>query len=196
MRRAEAQGQRERGRGTYTATYTVTGIESDGTLVLRGGKGRDTYTTRLKPRRAVPGIAAGEVVEVVKAWADNHLLEVRPGSAEAVAERQAAETYEERTHRAVVSECHIDPLKGGSFTIESETMNMTFNVTGEDGALRFLSLRKGDVVEVTLSPDDAGLEEFRHLARANGAKPRSPVDFDDADMEWLGLTATRSDSGG
>ena len=104
------------------------------------------------------------------------------------------EDHGTRTHRAVISKCHIDPLKGGSFTIGAEGLNMTFNVAGdaELDFLGFLSLRKGDVVEVTLSPDDAGLEEFRHLRRANGAKPRSPVDFDAADMKWYGITMEAS----
>jgi hypothetical protein len=119
---------------------------------------------------------------------------------EAIARREEyqrqLEDHDARTHRAVVSECRIDPLKGGSFTIEGENLTMTFNVAGEDGALHFLSLRKGDVVDVTLSAEDAGVEEFQHLARANGAKPRSPVNFDDIDMQWLGLTATGSESGG
>jgi hypothetical protein len=43
--------------------------------------------------------------------------------------------------------------------------------------LRFLSLKNGDIVQVTLGPDNSGLEEFWHLRRANGAKPRSPADF-------------------
>jgi hypothetical protein len=32
-------------------------------------------------------------------------------------------------------------------------------------------------MQVTLGPDDSGLEEFWHLSRADGAKPRSPADF-------------------
>jgi len=51
-------------------------------------------------------------------------------------------------------------------------------------------------VQVTLAPGNAGLEEFWHISRANGAKPRSPVKLTAANMEWLGLTANRSESGG
>lgn len=191
-RRAAVQGQRERGRRTYTMTYTVTGIEPDGTLVVRGGKGGSAYTARLKPRRPVPGIAAGQAVEVVKAWGDDHVLEIRPGSAEAVAERQAADTYEERTHRYVVSECHLDPLKGGGFTLEAENGDQVHIRLDAETVIHFLSLRKGDIVQVTLAPEQAGLEEFWHICRANGAKPRSPVELSADDMRWLGLTGTRS----
>ena len=115
---------------------------------------------------------------------------------EAVAARKAAEQqkaleradHDSRTHRAVVSGCRIDPLKGGSFALSAEDMEMGFNVAG-NAALHFLSLKNGDVVQVTLNPARTGLEEFWHLSRANGAKPRSPVDLSRADMEWFGLTA-------
>ena len=46
-------------------------------------------------------------------------------------------------------------------------------------ALRFQSLRNRDLVQITMAPDRRGIEEFRHLARANGAKPRNPADFPD-----------------
>lgn len=63
-------------------------------------------------------------------------------------------------------------------------------------ALHFQSLKAGDIVQLTLARGDAGLEEFWQLARANGAKPRSPVELTARDMEFLGLTTARSDSGG
>jgi len=59
-------------------------------------------------------------------------------------------------------------------------------------AIHFLSLKAGDIVQVTLAPEQAGLEEFWHICRANGAKPRSPVELSAGDMRWLGLTGTRS----
>jgi hypothetical protein len=60
----------------------------------------------------------------------------------------------------------------------------------------FLSLKAGDIVQVTFAPGNAGVEEFWQISRANGARPRSPVKLTAADMEWLGLTTARSDSGG
>jgi hypothetical protein len=45
-----------------------------------------------------------------------------------------------------------------------------------EDALYFLSLKNGDIVQVTLT-DDGSLDEFWHLSRANGAKPRNPADF-------------------
>lgn len=118
---------------------------------------------------------------------------------EAIAARKAREEqyaleradHDSRTYRAVISGCHIDPLKGGSFTLGAEGMEMIFNVGG-NAALHFLSLRNGDVVQVTLNPGKTGLEEFWQLSRANGAKPRSPVELSAADMERHGLTAQRS----
>jgi hypothetical protein len=91
--------------------------------------------------------------------------------------RRKREDHDARTYRAVVSECHIDALKGGAFTVAAEGRpNAVFNVH-PDTALRFLSLKNGDIVQVTLGPDNSGLEEFWHLSRANGAKPRSPANF-------------------
>ncbi len=97
---------------------------------------------------------------------------------EAVAAREAARAdHDARTHRYRVSECHIDALKGGKFTLEADGLD-TVGITVEpDTALRFLPLRKGDIVQVTHAPGNAGLEEFWHLSRADGAKPRSPASF-------------------
>ena len=102
--------------------------------------------------------------------------------------RQQREDHDSRTHRGVIAECRIDPLNGGSFTIRAEGMEMIFNLD-PNAAMHFLSLKKGDIVQVTLAPDKTGLEEFWQLSRANGAKPRSPVELTAADMEWLGLAA-------
>jgi hypothetical protein len=100
--------------------------------------------------------------------------------------------HDARTYRAVISGCRIDPLKGGSFTLGTgDDLEMVFNVAA-NAALHFLSLRNGDVVQVTLNPAKTGLEEFWQLSRASGAKPRSPVELSAADMQWFGLTAEAS----
>jgi hypothetical protein len=101
-----------------------------------------------------------------------------PPSPEEVAAREAAQAdHDQRTYRAVISECRIDGLKGGAFTIKADgRTTVRVNVEPET-ELRFLSLKNGDIVQVTLGPDNSGLEESRHLSRANGAKPRSPADF-------------------
>jgi hypothetical protein len=39
-------------------------------------------------------------------------------------------------------------------------------------AVHFLSLKTDDIVQVTLAPGNAGLEEFWQICRANSAKPR------------------------
>jgi hypothetical protein len=95
-------------------------------------------------------------------------------SPERVAEREARKV---RTYRATVSGCRIDPLKGGEFTVSADDRpDLHFTVT-PDMALGFMSLRNKDVVQVTVTPDGQGVEEFWHLARANGAQPRNPADF-------------------
>ena len=101
-----------------------------------------------------------------------------PPSPEEVAAREAAQAdHDQRTYRAVISECRIDGLKGGAFTIGADGRTSVRVNVEPDTALRFLSLKNGDIVQVTLGPGNSGLEEFRHLSRANGAKPRSPADF-------------------
>jgi hypothetical protein len=93
---------------------------------------------------------------------------------EQAAEREAREA---RTYRATVSGCRIDPVTGGEFTVTAPGhLDMHFAVA-PDMALQFRSLRNRDAVEITLAPDGHGVEQFWHLARANGAKPRDPADF-------------------
>ena len=46
-----------------------------------------------------------------------------------------------------------------------------------DMALQVMSLRNKDVVQVTVTPDGQGVEEFWHLARANGTQPPRPRRF-------------------
>jgi hypothetical protein len=108
-----------------------------------------------------------------------------------VAARKAAKAdHDARTYRAVISGCHIDPLKGGSFTLRTgDDLEMGFNVAAS-AALHFLSLKNGDVVQVTLKPGKNGLEEFWQLSRANGAKPRSPVEL--SALTWSGTAWRRT----
>ena len=123
----------------------------------------------------------------------------REAELDAEVERLRADVKEHglsQTYRAVISACKLDALKGGSFTIEAEGRpSAVFNVSA-NAVLHFLSLKKGDIVQVTLKPGNAGLEEFWQLCRANGAKPRSPVELTAADMERFGLSADRPESGG
>ena len=95
-------------------------------------------------------------------------------SPERVAEREARDA---RTYRAVISECRIDPLTGGSFTVTASDRDTLHLIVPADWAMNFLSLRNRDVIQVTVTEDGLGVEGFLHLARANGATPRNPVDF-------------------
>jgi hypothetical protein len=116
-----------------------------------------------------------------------------------IEERQRQrEDHDARTHRYRVITCSVDAIKGGEFTLEaeSEDLNPIRIRLDAKSAVQFLSLKAGDIIQVTLAPGNTGLEEFRHISRADGAKPRSPVKLTAADMEWLSLTANRSESGG
>ena len=95
-------------------------------------------------------------------------------SPERVAEREARKA---RTYRARVSGCRIDPLKGGEFTVTADDRPDLHFTVPPDIALQFMSLRNKDVVQVTVTPDGQGVEDFYHLARANGAEPRNPAYF-------------------
>jgi hypothetical protein len=110
--------------------------------------------------------------------------------------RQQVQDHEARTHRYRVTACSIDAIKGGEFTLEAEGLDPVRIMLDAKSVIQFLSIKAGDIVQVTLAPEQAGLEEFWQICRANGAKPRSPVKLTAADMEWLGLTANRSESGG
>jgi hypothetical protein len=112
-------------------------------------------------------------------YSSGNLLEVAPAEVPAaVAARRAARAdHAARTHRAVISGCRIDGVKGGSFDVEAEGRDTVHITVQPDTALRFLSLKNGDIVQVTLGPDNSGLEEFWHLRRANGATPRNPASF-------------------
>jgi hypothetical protein len=95
-------------------------------------------------------------------------------SPERVAEREARKA---RTYRAGVSGCRIDPIKGGEFTVIADDRPDLHFTVPPDIALQFMSLRNKDVVEVIVTPDGQGVEDFWHLARANGAEPRNPAYF-------------------
>ena len=110
--------------------------------------------------------------------------------------RQQLRDHDARTYRYRVTKCSIDAIKGGEFTLEAEGLDPVHIRLDAKSAVHFLSLKAGDIVQVTLAPANAALEEFWHISRANGAKPRPPIELTAADMRRLGLTANRSESGG
>jgi hypothetical protein len=112
-------------------------------------------------------------------YRSGNLLEIAPAEvpASVVARRAAKADHDARTYRAVIAECRIDGIKGGSFDIVAEGRPTVGITVQPDLALRFLSLKNGDIVQVTLARDQAGVEEFWHLSRANGATPRNPASF-------------------
>ena len=121
-------------------------------------------------------------------------MTVDPAIAAHQAERERARAdHDARTHRYRVTDCHIDALTGGGFALEAEGLDtVRINLTPET-AVHFLPLKRGDIVQVTLAPGNAGIEEFWQLSRANGAKPRSAVALTSQDMEWFGLASKRSE---
>jgi hypothetical protein len=106
------------------------------------------------------------------------LVAAQAAAEQATAEQVAAERAdrENRTYRMVVSQCAISPATGGTFTLTAPEGTMHLDVPA-DMALSFRSLRDKDVVQVTLTADGQGIEEFWHLARGNGATPRYPASF-------------------
>lgn len=108
-------------------------------------------------------------------------------SPEAAARRAAEKAdHDARTQRAVVSACTIDPIAGGDFTLTAPGRPDLHLAVPEDLAMRFLSLRRKDVIQVTMTADGRGIEEFWHMARGNGAEPRNGADFSKRDTERLG----------
>jgi hypothetical protein len=87
------------------------------------------------------------------------------------------ERGEDRSYRATISTCRIDPLNGGEFHAAAEGHPDLHVKVPPELAHRFASLRNRDVVQVVLAPDADRVEAFWHLARANGAQPRNPADF-------------------
>jgi hypothetical protein len=108
-------------------------------------------------------------------------------SPEAVAQRAAQKAdHDARTHRAVVSACSIDPVADGDFTLTAPGRPDMRLAVPPDLAMRFLPLRRKDVIQVTMTADGRGIEEFWHMARGNGAEPRNGADFSKRDTEQLG----------
>jgi hypothetical protein len=140
-----------------------------------------------------PAVTEGHGVHLRYRLGDWQLrgLTVGPAIAAQKAERLADKAdHDARTHRYRVSKCRIDALKGGEFTLEAEDTDPVHVEVTPETAARFLSLKKGDIVQVTLGPGNSGLEECWQLRRANGAKPRSPIELSRMDMEWFGITGT------
>jgi hypothetical protein len=195
---AKAQAQRERWRTIVSLSGIVTARtpgqaqvrildrdSHDGPLHMIG----HTVTIPCKD----PAVTEGQGVHLRYRLGDWQLrgLAVDPAIAAREAERLAAEAdHDARTRRYRVSMCHIDALKGGEFTLEAEDTDPVHVALTPQAAVHFLSLKNGDIVQVTLGPGNSGLEEFWQLSRANGAKPRSPVELSRRDMEWFGITGT------
>jgi hypothetical protein len=134
-----------------------------------------------------PAVTEGQGVHLRYRLGDWKLrgLIVDPAVAAREAERLAAEAdHDARTHRYRVSKCHIDALKGGEFTLEAEDTDPVHIALGPEAAMYFLSLKNGDIVQVTLRPGNSELEEFWQLSRANGARPRSPIEL--SERAWSG----------
>lgn len=140
-----------------------------------------TWTTKADERTA--GLEPGDLVKATYRLRDGRLLAVK-----LMQSRREELDRKARTHRYRVAKCSIDALTGGEFTLEAEDLDSIHAQLDAASAIHFLSLKIGDIVQVTLKPDKSGFEEFRHLSRANGAKPRSPVDLSAVDMEWYGLS--------
>jgi len=70
--------------------------------------------------------------------------------------RRHREDHDARTHRYRVTECNIDALKGGEFTLEAEALDPVRIRPDAKNVTHFLSLKAGDIVQVTLAPGNAG----------------------------------------
>lgn len=87
------------------------------------------------------------------------------------------ERGDDRAYRASVSDCGIDLVNGGAFTLAAPGHPDLRVPVPSDMAMRFMTLRNRDVVQVVLGADAKKVEAFWHLARANGADPRNPCNF-------------------
>ncbi len=171
--------------------------------------GRDNYQAPLsKLGQTVtipctdPAVTEGQGVHLHYRYRDGLLLGVTvdPAVAARVAERHRAEAErhraradrDARTHRYRVTDCRIDALSGGGFTLEAKGLDPVRISLTPRTAQPFLPLRRGDIVQVTLAPANAGIEEFWQLHRANGAKPRPAVSLTRQDVEFLGLISYMS----
>jgi hypothetical protein len=109
-------------------------------------------------------------------WAARTERDAAAQAAQVERDLAAAAEWNERTYRMTVSDVAVSPAAGGSFTLTAPEGTMHLDVPA-DMALSFRSLRDKDVVQVTLTADGQGIEEFWHLARGNGATPRDPANF-------------------
>jgi hypothetical protein len=176
--RAQRARQREFSRKHTEAVEYLRTVE--GTDSLIGVFRRENLTDRdlhLCLPQGPLSVSSGTWLTIT--YRSGNLLEVAPAEvpASVVARRAAKADHDARTYRAVIAECRIDGIKGGSFDIVAEGRPTVGVTVQPDLALRFLSLKNGDIVQVTLARDQAGVEEFWHLSRANGATPRNPASF-------------------
>lgn len=189
QKRAAAKAQQQRARQrefnrthTETVQYLRTAQGTDSEIGVFGRENPADWELHLHLRQGPVPVPEGTWVTI--SYSSGNLTGIAPAEVPAsVAVREAARAdHDARTYRGVITGCRIDGVKGGGFTIEADDRpEVSINVP-PDMALRFLSLKNGDIVQVTLAPDNAGLEEFWHLARANGAKPRSPADFGSGEL--------------
>ena len=64
--------------------------------------------------------------------------------------KQQLQDHDARTHRYRVTECNIDALTGGEFTLEAEGLDSVHITLDAKSVIHFLSLKTGDIVQVTL----------------------------------------------
>jgi hypothetical protein len=101
--------------------------------------------------------------------------------------------YTSRIGRYRVADCHIDTLKGGSFTLEAENGDQIGVEVTPAAAVHFLPLRNGDTIKLTRGPGGTGVAGFRHVSRADSSYPDTPIQLDADDMERLGLSGHTPD---
>ena len=212
---AKAQGQRQQGqaqrrqrRSTLSVNGIVTARTPEQAQVRILGRDNDEVPISMIGQTVTipctdPAVTEGQGVHLHYRYGDgaHRGVTVDPAIAAREAERQRAEAerqraradHDARTHRYRVTDCRIDALTGGGFALEAEGLDpVHVNLTPET-AQHFLPLKRGDIVQITLAPGNAGIEEFWQLSRANGAKPRSAVSLTRQDMEWFGLASKRSE---
>jgi hypothetical protein len=119
----------------------------------------------------------------------------KAAAAEQARSRQAAweADYASRKRCYRVADCHIDTLKGGTFTLEAENGDRVGVEVTPAAAVHFMPLRNGDTVQLTRGPAGTGVAGFRHVSRADGSYPDTPVQLDADDMERLGLSGHTPD---
>jgi hypothetical protein len=206
--RQQGQAQRRQRRATLSVNGIVTARTPEQAQVRILGRDNDEVPISMIGQTVTipctdPAVTEGQGVHLHYRYGDgaHRGVTVDPAIAAREAERQRAESERQRaradrdarTHRYRVADCHIDVLSGGGFALEAEGLDpVRINLTPRN-AQPFLPLKRGDIVQVTLAPGNAGLEEFWQLHRANGAKPRSAVSLTRQDMEWFGLISQRSE---